>query len=181
MRRENVKATYIIRVVLLLSALLVNYTGRSCLPPSLGTRLGKVGNFARMVSLWRGCHSYCPFSSPLLCHHDGARIMAMELLPCSLITRLAASLRQFQWIPAMSRNSAAALAGVWSAGGICTHDLCHLSGSALLQLSYGGNFGGYTCLAMRSTIVSIVTKSLFIALTMIDRARTLSCSRLYQP
>lgn len=49
---------------------------------------------------------------------------------------------------------------------------------ALSCLSYGRN-GAYTALVMRSTIWSMVTESLFIALMMSTRARTLSCSCMY--
>lgn len=49
---------------------------------------------------------------------------------------------------------------------------------ALSCLSYGRN-GAYTALMMRSTIWSMVTESLFIALMMSTRARTLSCSCMY--
>lgn len=49
---------------------------------------------------------------------------------------------------------------------------------ALSCLSYGRN-GAYTALVMRSTIWSMVTESLFIALMISTRARTLSCSCMY--
>ena len=80
----------------------------------------------------------------------------------------------------MSKNSAVALAGLLGLpdGVAPTPSVPKIT--ALSCLSYGGADGGQPALTMRSTIMSMLTYSLFIALMIIDSARTLSFSCKYQ-
>ena len=148
------------------------------MPPSAGTRVGCSG-----ISLARPLAGsgllLIALLLPVARHRCGARLMAwryyharssLDLPTCSR-RQFHAGKPKFQGTLLLPLRACFGLPV-----GVAPTPSETLPGTLLSELRQKW---GYTALVMRSTIWSMVTESLFIALMMSTRARTLSCSCMY--